>query len=102
MSAGTQTIVACPRDGAELVEVERNGVTIDACPTCRGIWLDRGELEKLIAQETKPAEDDDFLAEVQGRRASGGDVEDEETSSSGGRKRKRGGFLDNFMDFGGE
>ena len=35
----------CPRDGSELVEVERSGVTIDACPTCRGVWLDRGELE---------------------------------------------------------
>jgi Zn-finger nucleic acid-binding protein len=31
-----------------LDERDRNGVTIDACPTCRGIWLDRGELEKML------------------------------------------------------
>ena len=32
-----------------LIEFDRDGVTIDRCGTCRGIWLDRGELEKLIA-----------------------------------------------------
>lgn len=29
---------------------ERNGVEIDFCPTCRGVWLDRGELDKIIAK----------------------------------------------------
>ena len=102
MNAATPTIVACPRDGAELVEVERNGVTIDACPTCRGIWLDRGELEKLIAQERKAGLDDDFLNEVTGRRETGDHVEEDERSSTSGRKRKRGSFLENFLDLGGE
>ncbi|GFR37104.1 hypothetical protein PRECH8_04000 [Insulibacter thermoxylanivorax] len=31
--------------------MEREGVLIDACPTCKGVWLDRGELEKLMADE---------------------------------------------------
>jgi Zn-finger nucleic acid-binding protein len=38
----------CPVDGIELLMTTRSGVEIDYCPTCRGIWLDRGELDKLI------------------------------------------------------
>lgn len=38
----------CPIDGATLMIAERNGVEIDYCPTCRGVWLDRGELDKII------------------------------------------------------
>ena len=44
----------CPRDGAELLTSNRRGVAIDLCPTCQGIWLDRGELEKLIALAIPP------------------------------------------------
>lgn len=41
----------CPRcETATLDERERDGVTIDVCQQCRGIWLDRGELERLIAR----------------------------------------------------
>ena len=40
----------CPRcQNASLDERERNGLTIDVCTSCRGVWLDRGELEKLLA-----------------------------------------------------
>ncbi|MCC7538484.1 MAG: zf-TFIIB domain-containing protein [Deltaproteobacteria bacterium] len=43
----------CPRCGtSELVERDRDGIVVDVCTTCRGIWLDRGELEKLIARAT--------------------------------------------------
>lgn len=38
----------CPIDGAALVMSERSGIEIDYCPTCRGVWLDRGELDKII------------------------------------------------------
>ena len=38
----------CPVDGAVLEMSERQGVEIDYCPTCRGVWLDRGELDKII------------------------------------------------------
>ena len=34
-----------------LLMSEKKGVEIDYCPECRGIWLDRGELEKIIGQE---------------------------------------------------
>ena len=51
--------MACPVDGATLVMSERSGIEIDYCPTCRGVWLDRGELDKIIeknvAVEAPPA-----------------------------------------------
>ena len=40
----------CPICDIEMRIAEREGVEIDYCPQCRGVWLDRGELEKLIAQ----------------------------------------------------
>jgi len=38
----------CPNDAATLVMSERSGVEIDYCPECRGVWLDRGELDKIL------------------------------------------------------
>lgn len=44
----------CPRcDSVVLDERTRDGIQIDACPTCRGVWLDRGELERLVAAATR-------------------------------------------------
>lgn len=46
----------CPNDGAVLTMSERGGIEIDYCPTCRGVWLDRGELDKIIERSlTQPA-----------------------------------------------
>lgn len=42
----------CPIDGAQLVMTERSGVEIDYCPQCRGVWLDRGELDKIIERSS--------------------------------------------------
>ena len=38
----------CPIDGATLVMSERQGIEIDYCPQCRGVWLDRGEIDKIV------------------------------------------------------
>jgi Zn-finger nucleic acid-binding protein len=38
----------CPIDKVDLVMADRNGIEIDYCPKCRGVWLDRGELDKVI------------------------------------------------------
>ena len=48
----------CPVDNETLVMADRNGVEIDYCPKCRGVWLDRGELDKIIdrAAEAAPAQ----------------------------------------------
>ena len=41
-------LVECPVDGTTLLMSDRQGIEIDYCPKCRGVWLDRGELDKLI------------------------------------------------------
>ena len=38
----------CPVDSIDLIMSERSGVEIDYCPQCRGVWLDRGELDKIL------------------------------------------------------
>jgi uncharacterized protein len=38
----------CPIDDSDLVMADRQGIEIDYCPKCRGVWLDRGELDKII------------------------------------------------------
>ena len=43
----------CPQDGTTLVMSERSGVEIDYCPDCRGVWLDRGELDKIIERSER-------------------------------------------------
>jgi Zn-finger nucleic acid-binding protein len=45
----------CPIDGTQLVMADRNGVEIDYCPQCRGVWLDRGELDKIIERSAAEA-----------------------------------------------
>ncbi|UZK70928.1 zf-TFIIB domain-containing protein [Sphingomonas sp. S1-29] len=48
----------CPVCKTPLAMAERHGIEIDYCPTCRGVWLDRGELDKIIersAAEQAPA-----------------------------------------------
>jgi Zn-finger nucleic acid-binding protein len=45
----------CPIDKVDLVMSERHGIEIDYCPKCRGVWLDRGELDKIIERAAEPA-----------------------------------------------
>lgn len=42
------TAFDCPRCAVTLTMTERHGIEIDYCPQCRGVWLDRGELDKII------------------------------------------------------
>lgn len=46
-------LLMCPNDNAAMQTLERSGVQFDMCPSCRGVWLDRGELEKLMASATE-------------------------------------------------
>lgn len=53
-------ILHCPVCDVELKMADRQGVEIDYCPQCRGVWLDRGELDKIIERTTfseKPREE---------------------------------------------
>ena len=45
----------CPVDRTPLVMSERQNIEIDYCPTCRGVWLDRGELDKIIERSAPTA-----------------------------------------------
>lgn len=45
----------CPVDGTDLTMSERQGIEIDYCPKCRGVWLDRGELDKIIERSESAA-----------------------------------------------
>ncbi len=86
----------CPNDGTELRHLERSGVELDACPTCRGVWLDRGELDKIIERER--ADFDDFEREIRGEPPPERPAADPQPQPQG--KKKKRGFLEDFLDFG--
>ncbi len=44
----------CPNCNVSLVMTDRSGIEIDYCPDCRGVWLDRGELDKIIERSSPP------------------------------------------------
>ena len=71
----TQEAVAamfCPTCQTGLSMSDRSGVEIDFCPSCRGVWLDRGELDKIIERSTAPAARDMAPRNSSDRRADGG------------------------------
>ena len=49
----------CPKCQVDLMISDRQGVEIDFCPQCRGVWLDRGELDKVIERASRFSDDDD-------------------------------------------
>lgn len=49
-----QSIIKCPRCSFKLRKAEQEGVTIDVCDFCGGIWLDKGEMSKLIKSGKTP------------------------------------------------
>ena len=58
----------CPNCGAAMRERDRGGVKIDFCPSCKGVWLDRGELDKIVAIELD--DDDDYRRSGEYRKKS--------------------------------
>ncbi len=50
--------LTCPKCQAPMRSYERSGVTVDQCTECRGIFLDRGELERLVDADTRFHGDD--------------------------------------------
>lgn len=54
----TNAVMSCPTCNVALVMSERQGIEIDYCPQCRGIWLDRGELDKIIERSAAPVQGD--------------------------------------------
>jgi len=93
----------CPHCASvALVMSERQGIEIDYCPRCRGVWLDRGELDKIIDRSvaTPPRPE----ADPEGRGYEGRDEHSRgrHEPHRGGdyKKKKREGFLSDLFDFG--
>ena len=88
----------CPVDNATLLITDRSGIEIDYCPECRGVWLDRGELDKLIqgsARSEEPRYDD-----RRHDRDYDGDERDRHSSRDDGRHhKKKESFIGDLFDF---
>lgn len=101
----------CPVDNETLVMADRNGVEIDYCPKCRGVWLDRGELDKIIDRAAggapsvaagpepvtlrEPAMAETRAPREQARRRD----DDDDDHHRGYRKKRRESFLGELFDF---
>jgi uncharacterized protein len=87
----------CPIDDTELKIAERQGIEIDYCPQCRGIWLDRGELDKIIERSAGTFANTpraDYKRDTDSRRY------DDDDQPYENKKRKRGdSFLSDLFDF---
>ena len=93
----------CPVDAEVLVMADRQGVEIDYCPRCRGVWLDRGELDKVIERAAggtrfdRDDDDDDYRPPT---RSETYRHDDDDHRWRGPRKRKKESFLTDLFDFG--
>lgn len=94
-------LLMCPNDNAAMQTVRRDSIEFDMCPACRGVWLDRGELDKIIernAQVTAPPVDtgfgnkDDFRPRKDEKR-----YHDDDDDYY--KRKKRGGLLGDIFDF---
>lgn len=81
----------CPIDGTQLMMTDRSGVEIDYCPQCRGVWLDRGELDKIIERSSPQS----APREVASLRSS----EQDRHHGRPYKKKRREGFLSELFDF---
>ncbi len=97
----------CPVDGELLQMSERSGVEIDYCPRCRGVWLDRGELDKILERaerELPPLRDDrDDRDDRRGRPDYDYDDRHKRPESERGHypyKKKKKNFLSELLEFG--
>lgn len=91
----------CPVCNVTLMMSEKNGIEIDYCPNCRGIWLDRGELEKIMERSgqhysKRENYESDYKRfgydKYEGDRHQGGDYK-------GHPHKKKKSFLDDLFDF---
>ena len=89
----------CPIDGSTLLLSERQGIEIDYCPQCRGVWLDRGELDKLI--DRSDDDDDDRPRRPDVDRRDDDYRRDRDHAPSEYRpRRKKKGFLSDIFEMG--
>jgi Zn-finger nucleic acid-binding protein len=88
----------CPNCGETLVMADRQGVEIDYCPKCRGVWLDKGELDKIIERSAQYDSGSGSSSGDTGydqRR----DYDDDYNKKRQNPQRKKRGFLGDMFDF---
>ncbi|KAA2279407.1 zf-TFIIB domain-containing protein [Candidatus Nitrosocosmicus agrestis] len=83
----------CPNCSSPMRISNRMGVEIDQCPSCKGVWLDRGELEKMTKIQDR-YEDEHYTKYHSGR-----DYHDDDDDYYRRRKHKKRGFLGDLFDF---
>lgn len=98
----------CPLDQVDLIMSDRQGIEIDYCPQCRGVWLDRGELDKIIERseslapaqqpQPQPSPAPTYQTEQPYQRQSHERSYDYD-HRGGQKKRKKEGFLGELFDF---
>jgi Zn-finger nucleic acid-binding protein len=79
----------CPNCNETLVMADRQGVEVDYCPNCRGVWLDRGELDKIIER----------TANFTSGESTGHYPDDRYRQENHYKQKKKKGFLSDFFDF---
>lgn len=82
----------CPNCNVNLVMTDRNSVEIDYCPDCRGVWLDRGELDKIIERSSQSSQNSTPSDTYR-------QPNDNHSNRQYDYKRKKGGFLGDLFDF---
>ena len=97
----------CPNCEETLVMTERQGMEIDYCPKCRGVWLDKGELDKIIEKSTA-TESSQNLKHNEEKRGKQYDDDDDnvgffnrnpKNDNNENPNQRKGGFLSNLFDF---
>ena len=91
----------CPNCNETLVMADRQGIEIDYCPNCRGVWLDRGELDKIIERTSdfKPGESTRPYTENPGHYPDDKYKQQNHYNDPHYKGRKKKGFLSDFFDF---
>lgn len=91
----------CPKCSREMDEVRKLDVIIDSCTSCGGIWLDKGELDKIRQMEADNQRESEGHKGHESSQSHDDDYRDRD-SGHGKKKKKRGGFMDLLEGFGGE
>jgi uncharacterized protein len=90
----------CPICAVELMMADRQRIEIDYCPQCRGVWLDRGELDKIIEGSASPhpqsIREDRRPERMQQPPPA---YHEEHSNRHGHKKHRRGSFLEELFDF---
>jgi uncharacterized protein len=93
----------CPICGIELKMADRQGIEVDYCPQCRGVWLDRGEIDKIIERSAsaypRNAREEHRPERMQQQPPVHPVHHEEHPQRYGHKKHRRGTILEELFDF---